>query len=100
MAWAGEFQIHGHNLLKTQTKNGHEAHSVVRRCVASNIGELPAGSRRILRLTLPLRSFLIANIKKRPSMAALFNPPAIVPDREHQTASIHGRTIQSPCDRP
>jgi hypothetical protein len=43
--------------------------------VASNIGELPAGSRRILRLVLPVRS---------------------IPDREHQKAPIHGRTCQFP----
>jgi hypothetical protein len=39
---------------------------------------------------------MIAKIKKRPSMAALFIFCALIPDRDGQEASIHGRTFQYP----
>jgi hypothetical protein len=44
-------------------------------------------------LLFSLRSSLIARVKKRPSMAALSFSFALVPDRENQKASVHGRTF-------
>lgn len=43
---------------------------------------------------LLLRSSLIAKVKLRPSLAALFKIIAIIRDREDQGAAIPGRTIQ------